>query len=48
MSPSVPYHDLSQASGALAVDKLLSVVELDVHVRVDADEGALVLGLSPF
>jgi hypothetical protein len=30
------------------VDKLYRAAELDVHVAVDADEAAFVLGLAPF
>lgn len=30
------------------IDKLLGAVELDIHVRVDADQLAFVFGLAPF
>lgn len=44
---NAPYQNLTKRTRALAVDKLLGLVELDVHVRVNADQGALVFGLPP-
>lgn len=40
--------DLTKRGGHLLVNVLLGVGELDVHVGVDRDEHAPVLGLSPF
>lgn len=42
-----PYQDLSQRTCLFAIDKLLCIVQLDVHVRVYTDQHALILGLSP-
>ncbi len=44
---NTPDQDLAQVARELLVDELLRVGELDVHVAVDADEPALVLGLAP-
>jgi hypothetical protein len=43
-----PYQDLAQRARTLAVDELLGVVQLHVHVCVDADQPAAVLGRAPF
>lgn len=43
----VPDQDLAQNSSHLLVDILLGSTKLDVHVAVDADQLALVLGLAP-
>lgn len=48
MKTSLPYQDLPQAGRALAIDKLLGAGELDVHVRIHADESTLVFCLPPF
>ena len=40
--------DLAKRGSHLLVNVLLGVGELDVHVGVDGDEDAAVLGLSPF
>lgn len=42
-----PYKHLSQVSRLLQVNPLLRAAQLDVHVAVDGDEAALVLGLAP-
>lgn len=42
-----PDQDLAEVARELGVDELLGVAELDVHVAVDADQSALVLGLAP-
>lgn len=42
-----PNQHLPQLALVLALDVLDSAAELDVHVRVDADEAAGVLGLAP-
>lgn len=41
------YQDLAQCTGADAIDKLFGITELDVHVQIDRDEPAFVLGLAP-
>lgn len=38
---------MPQTTGVLPTDKLFRVGELDVHVRIDTDEPAFVLGLAP-
>lgn len=43
-----PYQDLSQCAGAHAVDELLGVGELNVHVQIHRNQAALVLGVAPF
>ena len=43
-----PYQHLSQSPGALPVDKLLGVRQLNVHIRVHADQSTLVFRLAPF
>ena len=43
-----PYKHLPQTPRALTIDELLRPRELDVHVRVDADQAAFVFRLSPF
>ncbi len=43
----IPYEDLSEIARLLLVNVLLGAAELDVHVAVDGDEAALVLGLAP-
>lgn len=40
--------DLAERRSHLLVNVLLGVGELDVHVGVDGDEDATVLGLTPF
>ena len=42
-----PYQHLPQTARALQVDELLRPAQLDVHVRVHADQAALVLRLAP-
>lgn len=42
-----PDQNLAEVARELGVDELLGVAELDVHVAVDADQSALVLGLAP-
>lgn len=44
---SPPNQHLSKTSSTLAIHKLLCSRKLEVHVAVDTDERALVLGLSP-
>jgi hypothetical protein len=44
---NVPDENLAQVARELLVNVLLRVGELDVHVAVDADQPALVLGLAP-
>lgn len=44
---SLPDQNLTQRAGQLLVDVFLGVAELEVHVRVDADESALVFRLAP-
>jgi hypothetical protein len=44
---NVPDQDLPQRARRLAVNVLLSAVQLHVHVGVDADEAAVVLGCAP-
>lgn len=41
------YQDLAQCSGVFSVDVFLGAIELDVHVRIYTDQGALVFGLTP-
>lgn len=43
-----PNQNLSQTARTGTIDELLGIGELDVHIRVDADETTLVLGLTPF
>lgn len=43
----VPNQHQAQGAGVLSIDILLCVAQQDVHVRVDALQGALVLGLAP-
>ena len=47
-SHSLPYQDLSQSTRALAINELLGIRKLDIHVRIDADQAAVVFGLAPF
>lgn len=42
-----PNQNLAEVARELGVDEFLGVAELDVHVAVDADQPALVLGLAP-
>jgi hypothetical protein len=42
-----PDEDLAEGTRADAVDELFRVCELDVHVQVNRDKTALVLGLAP-
>jgi hypothetical protein len=44
---SLPDQNLTQRSGHLLVNVLLSSRQLNVHVAVDADETAFVFGLAP-
>lgn len=44
---SIPDENLTQSALALAIDELLGVGQLEVHVAVGADEGAGVLGVAP-
>lgn len=44
---NLPNQDLPQLAGALAVNVLLRVRQLQVHVAVNRHERALVLGLAP-
>jgi hypothetical protein len=43
----VPDQNLSKTASALAIQYFFSVAKLYVHVRVDADEFAVVLRLPP-
>lgn len=45
---NAPNQNLSQNTRHLLVDPLLRARQLDVHIAVDADESAFVLGLAPF
>lgn len=41
------YQHLTQGAGLLAINKLLGIVQLDVHVGIDTDECAFVFRLTP-
>lgn len=45
---SVPNQHQTQRASGLAINKLLRVSQQYIHVRVNALERALVLGLAPF
>ena len=47
-APDIPDEYLSETPRALALNELLCVAQLNVHVRVDTDEATFVLGLAPF
>ena len=47
-SPGLPYQDLPQGTRALAINELLRIRKLDIHVRIDAYQATVVFGLAPF
>ena len=46
--PSLPYQDLPQGASTLAINELLRIRKLDIHVRVDAYQATVIFGLPPF
>jgi hypothetical protein len=44
----IPNQHLPQLAVTLTIDKLLRPAQLDVHVRVDADQPPFVFRLAPF
>lgn len=45
---SLPDQNLSQCAAVLSIDKLHCPIQLNIHVRVHADESTLVFCLAPF
>ena len=46
--PSLPYQNLPQGACALAINELLRIRKLNVHVRVDAYQPTVIFSLAPF
>lgn len=43
-----PYQDLTQSTRAFSIYKLFCIRKLYVHIRVNANQSSVVLGLAPF
>jgi hypothetical protein len=48
MALKIPYQHLSQCPCLLMINEFHRATELNVHITVDADQTAFILGLAPF